>query len=662
MRFFLHLLLLTTTCLWTQLLFAQPDTLWSRRIVGSPAPTLYGAVELSNGDYLFVGESNHGSPSLNNMYICRMSATGAFLWSHAYGGSGEDIAYGAVELPNGNFIINGWGNNRTCVRLMGISATGDSLWSRSYVPGGITESNGIALLRDGNIAVTGYRLESGAQYFDMWVLKCTTNGDTLWTRLFGRTQQDKGCRIVELPDSSLLIGGQSADSTSRLYDLWLVRVSTNGTLISHTAAPAPGVEYCYGICQDDTIAYLCGSSNVTGSVNHAYLAKYSLSGQARWNRTYSTGNSEEQTRGIVMMPGGGAMMAGWSGGSSVSKRCWLLSVDWAGNELWNWSFGNTGSGFNGLIPLSTGGHLAFGDVTEDGQRSAYLLRLRRPTGINGTVRESSAGLPAADVHVSVIGQTYRTITDQQGHFSLQIPSGVYDLAFTSACLTADTLRGIVVAPDVYSTVSAELGRPIQISLPSSINLITQNEVPTSFPFVLKNTGTGELTFSASVETVHPTSDWLQISPLQGAVQPHDSAIIQIQVHTDTLNEGIYDFFALLHLRTNACPDSIHVLPVLVAVLDAEDHPSLIPLSYSLSAYPNPFNPSTTIAISLPEAAQTKLEVFSITGQIVATLTNTLLAAGEHRFQFDAHALPSGIYFAHLESEKFTTTKKIVLLK
>ncbi|MBN1638145.1 MAG: T9SS type A sorting domain-containing protein, partial [Ignavibacteriales bacterium] len=76
----------------------------------------------------------------------------------------------------------------------------------------------------------------------------------------------------------------------------------------------------------------------------------------------------------------------------------------------------------------------------------------------------------------------------------------------------------------------------------------------------------------------------------------------------------------------------------------------------------PFNPSTAIKFSLPEAGVVKLSVYNILGEQVALLKNEQMNAGLHKVEFNASHLSSGIYFYRLEAGKFVETKKMILLK
>ena len=79
-------------------------------------------------------------------------------------------------------------------------------------------------------------------------------------------------------------------------------------------------------------------------------------------------------------------------------------------------------------------------------------------------------------------------------------------------------------------------------------------------------------------------------------------------------------------------------------------------------YPNPFNPATTISYALPVGGTVFLKVFDLGGREVATLVHENQSAGEHRVQFDASRLASGVYIYTLQLGGFVQTKKLIVLK
>ncbi len=79
-------------------------------------------------------------------------------------------------------------------------------------------------------------------------------------------------------------------------------------------------------------------------------------------------------------------------------------------------------------------------------------------------------------------------------------------------------------------------------------------------------------------------------------------------------------------------------------------------------FPNPFNPSTTIYYSIPELSFVTLKVYDVLGNEIVTLVNEEKSIGTHTIEFDATALPSGIYFYRIQAGSFVETKKMVLMK
>jgi hypothetical protein len=89
----------------------------------------------------------------------------------------------------------------------------------------------------------------------------------------------------------------------------------------------------------------------------------------------------------------------------------------------------------------------------------------------------------------------------------------------------------------------------------------------------------------------------------------------------------------------------------------------VPAQYSLEQnYPNPFNSTTIITYSIPTRSFVSLRIYDLLGRLVTTLVNNEKSAGAYKAEWNAEDSPSGIYFYRLQSDIFTATKKILLLR
>jgi len=84
-------------------------------------------------------------------------------------------------------------------------------------------------------------------------------------------------------------------------------------------------------------------------------------------------------------------------------------------------------------------------------------------------------------------------------------------------------------------------------------------------------------------------------------------------------------------------------------------------------FPNPFNPVTNIAFSTKEEGRVTLEIYNLKGQKVRTLLNSILPADNHTISWNGrddsdNTVTSGVYFCKMTTERYTSTKKMLLLK
>jgi len=90
---------------------------------------------------------------------------------------------------------------------------------------------------------------------------------------------------------------------------------------------------------------------------------------------------------------------------------------------------------------------------------------------------------------------------------------------------------------------------------------------------------------------------------------------------------------------------------------------LIPESFILEkAYPNPFNPVTTLSFAIPIDSEVSLSIYNLQGREVSTLISGYMDAGYHSIVWDANSYASGLYFVKMVAGEFVNTQKLMLVK
>jgi len=97
--------------------------------------------------------------------------------------------------------------------------------------------------------------------------------------------------------------------------------------------------------------------------------------------------------------------------------------------------------------------------------------------------------------------------------------------------------------------------------------------------------------------------------------------------------------------------------------NVENENSIAPNSLVLEQnYPNPFNPSTKIGFNLPLRTFVTLKIYNVLGVEVTTLLSEELNEGFHEVEFNAAESNSGVYIYSITTDKFTNTRKMILMK
>lgn len=123
--------------------------------------------------------------------------------------------------------------------------------------------------------------------------------------------------------------------------------------------------------------------------------------------------------------------------------------------------------------------------------------------------------------------------------------------------------------------------------------------------------------------------------------------------------------AVLVARGSNAKNSVTKLKQYAAVLPVNILPvnTITPVEFRLNQnFPNPFNPVTKISYSLPKASFMELNVYDISGRLVKNLFSGRHAEGNYEMDFNGESLSSGIYICRMNSENYTNSIKMILVK
>ena len=108
--------------------------------------------------------------------------------------------------------------------------------------------------------------------------------------------------------------------------------------------------------------------------------------------------------------------------------------------------------------------------------------------------------------------------------------------------------------------------------------------------------------------------------------------------------------------------SFEIVDVIVSNSIEEIHTNIASEFKLGAAYPNPFNPSVTVSLTVPVSDYVSVKVYNLMGQMVGVLADKMMEANVYSFTWNASDMPSGIYLIKAESSSNVEIQKVMLIK
>lgn len=417
--------------------FSQaPEISWQKTIGGNLNDLPKKIIQTSDNGFIIAGSSNSeisGYKTENcygyiDFWIVKLDSNGTFEWEKTIGGSLYDELISIIETNEGDFILAGSSSSNISndksedsrgeidYWIVKINASGLIIWDKTYGGTGVdkistiqkTSDNGFIVGGYSNSNISGDKTENSKGSFDYWVIKINDNGQMMWQKTIGGSNNDELKSIIQLIDGSYILAGLSFSnisgdrtiSNSNFQDAWLVKLSNFGTIIWQENYNVE--DFSKLISTSDGNFILSGSNYLLSNAlrtEQSYqfkslIFKINPNGDVIWNHSEQYNGGDCIATDVIEASDGYYYT---SNSTELTDNAVISKLDFDGNLIWFKNFSTQSNEYiyslsnttdQAIICLIKSNANNFGDKTEDsfGLSDYWVVKLQ-PSNLNNTIKE-----------------------------------------------------------------------------------------------------------------------------------------------------------------------------------------------------------------------------------------------------------------------------------
>jgi len=376
-----------------------PKEEWNRTFGGPYGDGFWSLQRTGDGGCILAGYTASKAEGAD-LWLLRADQEGDPLWNKTFGGSGEDVGYFVLETKDGGYLVTGstdsFGMGGERLWLLKTDSRGIKEWDRIF--GGFVSSSGdggwaAEATEDGGYIVTGYTQSIGAGRKDLWLLKTDGQGNEIWDKTFGGTEDDVGMSVAGTGDEGYIVTGRTASFGSGGDDIWLLKTDSQGREEWNATFGGKNDDAGFQVLDGGDGYALVGRTESGSDDERIVLIKTDDEGQKLWERTYkgSAGTSLQPTSD------GGFIIAGRIDSEESGRDGLLIKTDSSGRAQWATPLRGEGEDIGTWAVENSDGSYLFAGITSSygsGAEDGWLVKFQARPMNNEEERADNASLGA----------------------------------------------------------------------------------------------------------------------------------------------------------------------------------------------------------------------------------------------------------------------------
>ena len=316
---------------------ADGSLAWQKSWGGVNEDHAYSIQETNDGGYILAGATWSFGAGKYDAYVLKIDASGDFVWHKYFGGAYDDWAYSVQQTNDGGYIVAGGTssneNDPSNVYILKLNADGSLDWQETFGGTAWDEAYSIQQTTDGGYIVAGSTSSFGSGYYDLYILKLKSDGSLDWQKTFGGSNNDEAYSIQQTDDGGYIVAGYTEPSGAGHRDVYILKLNANGDKVWEKILGGSDDNVAWSVQQTDDGGYIVSGSIYSSDITSfdVYVLKLDASGNLIWRRIFG-GIYWENGYSVQQTLDGGYIVAGSTSSFGAGlPDAYVLKLDENGN-------------------------------------------------------------------------------------------------------------------------------------------------------------------------------------------------------------------------------------------------------------------------------------------------------------------------------------------
>ncbi len=298
---------------------AWGNELWTRTYETSTFDFGTSVKQMYDEGFVITGSIGFDEDSLT---VIRTDPQGEIIWQRNFSGWGRSVGQHVLVTNDGDILVTGFtgGDEQEDVMLVRLTPAGELVWIRVHDHPGRQFTRRSVETSDGGFAYFG---TTGGFYGDMLLVRTDSNGDTLWTKVFGTEIPEQGMSIANATGGFILLGHQYVPGG----DLILMRADANGEIQWTEFHGGDGWDLAADVVTTPDEAFAIAGRKETENGHHMYFIRTDPSGGSVWENTYPFNEMSDALELQMTIDGGYIMLGSTSIMDPLSSNFYAVKID-----------------------------------------------------------------------------------------------------------------------------------------------------------------------------------------------------------------------------------------------------------------------------------------------------------------------------------------------